>query len=65
MDRVALQEYLPFVRLLGTGEDFDQGALAGTVVADEGNYFVGVDLEIAAAQGFHVAVALKDAARLQ
>ena len=65
MDPPALQEYLPFVRLLGTGEDLDQGALAGAVVADEGDYLVGVYLEITAAQGFDVPVALEDATCLQ
>ena len=65
MDLLALEEDRAFIRLLGSGKDLDECALAGAVVADERDDLIGIDVEVAAAKGLDVAVVLDDATRLQ
>src|SRR6266545_2371811 len=64
-DRLAVQEDLALVGDEGARERLDEGRLAGAVVADDGLDLAGEQLEVAAVQGGHLAVALDQAARLQ
>ena len=51
---------MPLVEAEGPGEDLDQRALAGAVVADQGRHLTGLGLEVDLAEDLDVAEALAD-----
>ena len=50
MDRLALEDELPFARLIEAGEDFHQRRFAGAIVADDAQHLAGIHMEIHIAQ---------------
>ncbi len=49
----------------GAGEAFDEGGLTGTVVADDGQYFAGVEVQADAVQTDHAAERLDEVPGLE
>src|SRR5262249_1120501 len=64
-DGTSVKEDFALVRMVGAGEDLDQGRLAGAVVADEGADLTRVERKVGAGQRFDVAEPAPDAARLE
>jgi hypothetical protein len=62
LNGVAVQPDVSGVGLDGAGERFDEGGLASTVVADDGQHLVGQKVEVGAVQCSHLAVSLDEAA---
>ncbi len=59
------KEYVALVETVDAGDALDQGALAGTVVADEGGDLARADVEVDAAQHVHGTETLLDAAQAE
>ena len=62
---LAVEEVLAAVEGVDAGEALDQGALAGTVVADERGHMPEADGEVDVVQDLHGTEALVDAAQLE
>ena len=64
LDRLAVEEDRPAVGLVDPGQDLDQGALAGAVLADEGVDLAGHQVERHVGQRLGGSEALRDATEL-
>src|SRR4029079_18411942 len=62
---LAVAAHRALVRDRGAREHLDQARLAGAVVPDHGEDLAGIEVEVGAVDGGHVAVALVQAARRQ
>ncbi len=62
MHRLAFERDLALVGMHGAGDRLDQRRLAGAVVADDGEHFAGVEVEIRVVESGDAAVALDQAA---
>src|SRR4030095_12265648 len=65
MDRLAIHQHLAMVGGDGAAERLDERGLAGAVVADHGQDFAGIEVEIRMVERGDAAVALAQAARLE
>ena len=56
---------VPLVGLVRTGEDLDQGRLAGAVLAEQAVHLAGADVEVDAVEGADARELLDDAVHLE
>src|SRR5690606_14781352 len=64
-DDLAVPPDLPGVRLVRTGQDLDEGGLAGAVLPEQAVHLAGTDLEVHAVEGLGAGEVLDDAGELK
>src|SRR5690606_40379474 len=63
-DDLAVPPDLPGVRLVRTGQDLDEGGLAGAVLPEQAVHLAGTDLEVHAVEGLGAGEVLDDAGEI-